>query len=513
MRARVSSIIASYGWALLGLVLLVAGSIYYSRDSVPVPVEYRVVRGPLERTVSVSGKVIAQSDVELGFSQGGRVGRVRAAVGDTVTAGSLLAEVENDDIRALIAQRRASVSAEEASLRSLLEGARPEEIAVSESAVRSAEIARDQARQSLIEEVQDAYRVADDAVRIKADAFILNPRTQPQLAFITTDGVTKTAVENARSTLEELLPRWERSVFSLTPESDVRAALIEAQKNLVAISTFLVDARTVIAKGLPTGTVTSDDLATYASDTATARSSVNAAVTALTTSDTTLKAAESALITAGRNLELVRAGATRAALDQAEARVEVARASLRDVEAQLKRTQITAPFSGVITRASIETGEIAGQTPVFSLISSGELEIESFIPEIYIADVTVGDAARVELDAYGDALPLTARVVSIEPAETVRDGVATYRTVFRIDVADERVKPGMTASLSIATDKRDGVLAVPQGMVRRDGSATFVMVKTAQAAVRRDVVLGELSSSGLVEIVSGLSEGDVVLSD
>ena len=127
--------------------------------------------------------------------------------------------------------------------------------------------------------------------------------------------------------------------------------------------------------------------------------------------------------------------------------------------------------------------------------------------------MTVGDAARVELDAYGDALPLTARVVSIEPAETVRDGVATYRTVFRIDVADERVKPGMTASLSIATDKRDGVLAVPQGMVRRDGSATFVMVKTAQAAVRRDVVLGELSSSGLVEIVSGLSEGDVVLSD
>jgi HlyD family secretion protein len=492
-------------------MLVVVGGLFYARDRSAPPIEYRAERGPFERTVSVSGAVIAQSEVELGFAQGGRVERVRAVVGELVREGALIAELENDDIHALIAQRNAALLVEEAVLRSLEDGARPEAVAVSESAVRTAEIARDQAVQSIIEKIQDAFRVADDAVRVKADTFILNPRTQPQLEFITTDAVTKVRLENTRAALEETLPMWERAVFALTPKSDVRAAFTEAQAQLIEVSTFLVDARTVISKGLPTGTVSSDDLAAYAADTASARSSINTAIASLTASDTALKSSEAALETARRNLELTMAGATRSALEEQRARIESARAALRDAQAQLKRTQVVAPFSGVVTRVDIEAGEIAGQGPVFSLISEGELEIESYIPEIYIADIMIGDTASVSLDAYGDTLPLTATIVAIDPAETIRDGVATYRTMFHLTESHDGIKPGMTAGVTITTDERQDILAIPHGFVRREEGRTFVYVKSERGSLEREVQLGESASSGLVEILNGLTEGEIVL--
>ena len=174
-----------------------------------------------------------------------------------------------------------------------------------------------------------------------------------------------------------------------------------------------------------------------------------------------------------------------------------------------------APFSGVVTAVDAEAGAIVGPNEtVISLIGEGTLQIESFVPEINLSLVRAGAPAIVTLDAYGSAVPFMATVASVDPAETVRDGVSTYRAVLQFEAQDERIRSGMTANVRIVADRREGVLSVPKGVIiERDGKK-YVTLKRGGETVEQEVTTGALSSLGSLEILSGLSAGDiVVLSD
>jgi multidrug efflux pump subunit AcrA (membrane-fusion protein) len=117
----------------------------------------------------------------------------------------------------------------------------------------------------------------------------------------------------------------------------------------------------------------------------------------------------------------------------------------------------------------------------------------------------------VTLDAYGVEVPFEATVVSVDPAETIRDGVSTYRAILQFSEQDERIRSGMTANVIITADRREGVIAIPQGaIISRDGKK-IVRIKVGEETLEREVTVGEVSSIGSTEITSGLSEGDRVV--
>lgn len=462
--------------------------------------------------VSVSGKVVAVDDVDLGFIQGGRVEDVYVSVGDEVQAGRTLAELQNNDARALVLQRRASLLAEEANLQSLLEGTREEELAVSRAAVTSAEVTLSQSTQALLEAIQDSFRAADDAVRVQVDQFISNPRTSPQLSFDTSNSGTEIGTETKRFEVESILNEWGDSVFTLTVTDNLDTALMSAKSNLSQVSDLLVVASAAVNQGFPTGSVTSAALEGYAADIATARSSISTTITALTSAETTQKSAAASLESAEKSLALLEAGATASNIAAQEAKVQAARAQVLDAEAQLDKTFITAPFGGVVTAIEVEAGEtVAANAFVISLISDDAFQIESFVPEINIALLKVDDMARVTLDAYGENTFFSARIAALDPAETIRDGVSTYRAVLEFMEDDDRVKAGMTANVVITTAEKENVIAVPQGIVESRDGMQFVPVRENEVTVLREVTTGLVSSSGTIEIVSGLNEGDVVV--
>lgn len=495
------------------LVIVVAGGAFVWFQNGNGTVELLTVQADsFIQEVSVSGKVVAVDDVDLGFIQGGRVEAVYVLVGDRADTGRVLAELENDDTRALVLQRRAALLTEQANLQSLLEGTREEELAVSRAAVTSAEVTLSQATQSLLEAVQDAFRAADDAVRVQVDQFVSNPRTTPQLSFNTSNSSAEVSTETKRFQIESVLNDWETTVFSLTVTDDLNAALTTAKSNLSQVSDLLVAASAAVNQGFPTGSVTTATLESYATDVAAARSSVSAAITALTSAETTQKSAAASLESAQKSLALLEAGATASSVAAQEAKVEAARAQVLDAEAQLNKTFITAPFDGVVTKVEVEPGEtVAANKLVVSLISDDAFQIESFVPEINIALLKVGDTAQVTLDAYGENTFFPARISSLDPAETIRDGVSTYRAVLEFTEDDDRIKAGMTASVVITTAEKENVIAVPQGIVVAEKGKQFVPVKEGEQTVLREVTLGLVSSSGTVEILSGLSTGDVVV--
>lgn len=471
-----------------------------------------VSAGDFVQEVSVSGTVVAAEDVDLGFTQTGRVASVRAAVGGQVSAGTVLASLENGDLAAAVQQRRAALERERAKLEQLRSGTRQEEIAVKQSAVAEAEIALGRADEALIDELRDAYTTADDAVRNTADQLFSNPRTNPQLTFQVADTSHESAVESERPLLEARLASWQGAALSLSASSDLAIAVSEARSNLSAVSDFLADVNNALNSAIITLSFTQATADAHKASIASARSGINTASSALTSAVTAQKNAAASLETAKRNLALAAAGTVSTDIAAQEAQVRAAEADVQSAQAQLAKTVITAPFSGTVTTVDIKRGEIASaNAPVVSLIGGGTFQIESFVPEVNIALLAVGDNAVVTLDAYGERETFAARIVSIDPAETIRDGVSTYRALLQFDAPDGRIRTGMTANVRITTEEKSGIIAVPQGIVVERSGKKYVEVLEGETVVEREVTTGSVSSLGNIEIISGLADGETVV--
>lgn len=495
------------------VVLIVAYGVYaYIGASKKTDTVITVSPSEFIQAVAVSGKVEAAKEVELGFAQGGRVARVNVSVGQKVSQGAVLSETENGDIVALISQREASLQVAEAELASLKAGTRSEEVAVSEADVRAKHVALEQAALSLLDEVQDAYTTADNAVKAKVDQFFTNPSSAtPQLSFSVSDSSTKSSAESGRRSVGVLLSAWAGSV-NMASVSSLQSSVVEAKQNLGVVSAFLIQANAAVSQGLTGGSVTQATLNAYGVDISTARTNVNTAIAALTSAETAYANASAALATAEKTLALKKAGPTPQDIRAGEARVQSARASVSDAEAQLKKTRITAPFSGTVTDVTVKVGEVAqSNSPVISMITASDVLVESYVPEINIALLAESDPASITLDAYGEEVVFQGFVSAIDPAETVRDGASTYRTLIRFSAPDERMRPGMTANIVIVADKREGVISIPQKLIRNDMGKKYVTVKDGEAYEEREVTVGAISSLGLAEILSGLSSGEQVL--
>ncbi len=482
---------------LLSLVVIVLAYAYFSSDKSDQTETLVVHPGQFVQQISVSGTVKAAQDVDLAFSQGGRINRVSVSVGNYVNEGQVLAELENGDIRAQVLQKEAALENAKAKLATLQAGSRPEEIAQAQAAVT-------QSQTALMNALNTAYTVADDAVHNKTDEIYSNPRTNPQINFSSSNSQALTNVAATRSSLESMFASWQKSLLglSLINLSDVTAT---TQQNLTSVSQYLGAVNSLLNTALPNASVSQTTLNTYTTDAGVARSNVNSTIASAAS-------AVSALDAANRTLTLKQAGTTQTDIDAQAAQVKAALADLANIQAQLQKTIIAAPFTGLVTKVDAKVGETAGaNTALISLISAGTYEIESYIPEINVASVRVGNTAVVTLDAYGETVPFNAKVISIDPASQVRDGVSTYRALLQFINNDSRIRAGMTANVVITTDARSGVISVPQKIVQVDGETSHVYVREGNKDVKRTVVTGKSSSVGGVEIVSGLKDGDAVV--
>lgn len=477
--------LAFSGWryVLVAVIVVAVGGYIYAGKGSDQGATFTVTSGDFTEQISISGTVTAARDVSLGFAANGRIAGVYARVGQHVGAGTVLAETENADLVATIAQK-------EAALASLMEGTRPEQIAVAEAAVANAALA-------LMNAIQNAYTTSDDAVRNRADSFLTNPRINPELSFTVTNAVLKSTVERDRMLVEPALIEWASLLTRLTAENAAETAA-KAQAYMAQIGTLLTDANAALNQAVPDQANTATNLATYSTSVATARTNMNTAATTLTT-------AVAALVDAQKSLTLERAGATPANIAAAAAEVQNARA-------MLAKTRVIAPFSGTVTRMDAKVGEIVSpNTSEISLQSDGLFQIETYVTEVAIARVAKGNPATTTLDAYGSSASFPSVVIAVDPAETVRDGVPTYKTMLAFLRTDARIRSGMTANVIIETGVLKDAIVIPSGAIGTRGSEKYVSVVVDDVAINRTVTLGRSPALGQAHVVSGLSAGDVLL--
>jgi len=224
-------------------------------------------------------------------------------------------------------------------------------------------------------------------------------------------------------------------------------------------------------------------------------------------------------------------------------KVEQARAALKQAEVALSKTTIFSPMTGTISDLRKEQGEIAigsqFQEDVILVVSDlTEMEAQVNVDENDIVSVVIGQEAEIEVDALFNQT-LIGRVYEIANTANVdEDGTTDQKTEFEVKVAIidpvSSLRPGMTASADIFTQTKERALSIPiqsvavrtldqlalEGESRedaekmytadRDGFVEIVFCIEGETAVAKQVTTG-IQSDELIEILSGLGEGEVVV--
>ncbi|MGB5570582.1 MAG: efflux RND transporter periplasmic adaptor subunit, partial [Sedimenticolaceae bacterium] len=206
------------------------------------------------------------------------------------------------------------------------------------------------------------------------------------------------------------------------------------------------------------------------------------------------------------------------ACEAAQATAAVSEARVGVTEATLEKTRLIAPFDGVVAEINGELNEYVTPSPVgiptppaIDLIANHCFYLTAPIDEVDVAGISVGQTARVTLDAFGERR-FKGRVRRI--ADYVLDVEKQARTVDVevefVDPADiEQLLAGYSADAEIILDVRKDTLRIPTEAVM-DGDLVYVFVPDSNLIEQRQVRTGT-SNWDHTEVVDGLNEGELVV--
>ncbi len=159
-----------------------------------------------------------------------------------------------------------------------------------------------------------------------------------------------------------------------------------------------------------------------------------------------------------------------AQLRVAEAQVKQADAALKATELELKYTVIRSPVDGIVVARNVEVGQTVASsfaTPNLFLIALDltKMQVDTNVSESDIGGMTEGKEAFFTVDAYpGMSFSGTIKQVRLAPMNV--QNVVTYNVVVGVENKDLRLKPGMTANVSIVVTQKDHVIKVPNAALR-----------------------------------------------
>lgn len=208
-------------------------------------------------------------------------------------------------------------------------------------------------------------------------------------------------------------------------------------------------------------------------------------------------------------------------LDQARQTLADARARVAQAEAQVSRDRVNlgyavirSPVSGVVVSRAVDVGQTVAasfQTPELYKIARDlrEMQINAYFTESDIGTVRVDQPVRFRVDAYPEQ-SFEGRVKQIRLNPKTEQNVVTYDVVIGVDNPDQKLLPGMTAYVSIATETRRDVLRVPtaalrfrppEGVAKLAGAATEKAADNAGKRSRRGAGSGAGAQRGTVWIL------------
>ncbi|MDP1579251.1 MAG: efflux RND transporter periplasmic adaptor subunit [Candidatus Didemnitutus sp.] len=157
-------------------------------------------------------------------------------------------------------------------------------------------------------------------------------------------------------------------------------------------------------------------------------------------------------------------------LQQSESQLLTSRASVENARVDLERCTINSPIDGIVMNKLTEEGKTVAaslNSPVLFTIANdlSKMQIGASVAEADIGAVTVGQQVTFTVDAF-PGRSFRGEVVQVRNAPKTANNVVTYETIINVNNRDLRLRPGMTANVSIIVARRDGVVRIPNSVLR-----------------------------------------------
>ncbi len=452
----------------------------------------------IQSIVSVTGRVKASEDISLAFEKSGKVATINARVGEKVLQGRVLVSLEDTAARARVLEAKAKLT-------ELSRGSRPEEITIAEKNLNTKEGALREEYGGAENEIRSAYQSAHDAVRVKTiGLFSGNLEKGYEYILNTCSAALENEAENLRQPLENDLKIWaeENKTLSQASPENLKKSLKTSKSNLEKVRSLLDTLGLILTSSCASGS----EYDTYRANIKSAKDAVLTTTESVIDKIEAITAAENSFSSAEAELALKKSGGD-------PSQIEAQKAKVLEAESDYAQYKIVAPISGTIAKMDIDQGErVSAGDSLISIISSGNLIIETNVPENDIPTISQNNLAEITLDAYGKDLIFLAKVIEIDPAATIIANVPTYKVTLIFEQKDERIRPGMTADLRIKTSLAKGVLTVSERAIKRvDGKNVLQVLENAEPK-NVPVKLGLRDGQGFVE-VSGeeIAEGQEIV--
>ncbi len=196
------------------------------------------------------------------------------------------------------------------------------------------------------------------------------------------------------------------------------------------------------------------------------------------------------------------------ARDEAENNLKVAEAAVALANARLAKTEIKAPFTGVIGLRSISVGDYVKEgADIVNLEAIDALKVDFRVPEIYLKEIAVGQTLQVTLDAL-PGKTYAGRVFAINPLVDAAGRAIVIRA--QVKNTDTALRPGMFARVRLFTRTVEDARVLPEQALVPQGEDQYVFRIVDGKAARAKVTVGQ-RRDGMVEIVDGVAAGDLVV--
>lgn len=460
-----------------------------------------VKKQDIKQTVLATGQVVSSTDLDLSFKLSGVVQKVNAKEGDKARQGDVLATLSQADQAASLTSARGALAAAQANYEKVLGGASSEDVAV-------AQVNLDNAKATLVTTINQQQVNVDNAYKA-----LLNS-TPAAVAGSGNTGSIVATVSGAYTGKDQGI--YKISIYSTGNGSGFGVSGLETANGIVDVTPqpigikglYIQFSSTLVpANNVWTITIPNTQASTYVTN-------YNNYQAALQTQSATVAASQNAVAAAQAALALKKAQARPADVDAAQAQILSAEGQVQAAVASLENTIIRAPANGTITSVDIKVGELASALKEAMVLQDvGSLHVEANISEANVASLKPGQSVDLTFDALGPDRHFKGSLQTINPASTVISGVVNYKVTASMDNIPE-IKPGETSNMTILVDQKSAVLAIPSRAVISQNGKQYVRVidnTKTKTYYQVEITTGLQADAGLVEITSGLSEGQEIV--
>ena len=424
-------------------------------------------------SINTIGTVEAIDQASIESEVSGRIVSVSVQLGDSISAGTVIAQIEND-------RERAAVLQAEGVYESALASA-----AVSDVSERDAETSLETARVSGLNTYRSSFTTVDDTVRNLVDELFSNPDSQTPGFRLSSLGQAGT-LNNERKALEPVLDTWSGKVFGTPSDNETLTLLGEAKRDTERVAAFVDTISQLVSdEDNENAEVNGVTIATYKTRFLTARSNLNVTLQ-------NIENGRSSILNAEESLERAALGSTGTEVSTSDAQVKQALGSLRAAQAALSDTIIRTPISGTVNALNVKAGDFVGARTLVSVIANNNaLEITTFVGESDRELIAIGDIVSIEGDIEG-------RIARISPAVNPE----TKKIEVEIQTEAENLENGDSVRLNISPSdtnvRTSDTIRIPLTAVKLSSEKSFVFTVENEILIAHEITLGKANGSTVV---------------